>query len=56
MKEAGFKAFRMSINWARIFPTGLESEPNEAGLQFYDELFDELLSNGIEPIVTLTHL
>ncbi|GAA6427676.1 glycoside hydrolase family 1 protein [Dielma fastidiosa] len=55
MKEAGFKAFRMSINWSRIFPTGLESEPNEAGLQFYDELFDELLSNGIEPIVTLTH-
>lgn len=55
MKECGFKAFRMSINWARIFPTGLESEPNEAGLKFYDELFNELLRNGIEPIVTLTH-
>lgn len=55
MKECGFKAFRMSINWARIFPTGLESEPNEAGLKFYDDLFDELLRNGIEPIVTLTH-
>lgn len=55
MKDCGFKAFRMSINWARIFPTGLESEPNEAGLKFYDDLFDELLKNGIEPIVTLTH-
>ena len=39
--EMGFKTFRLSINWARIFPTGMEEEPNEAGLKFYDEVFDE---------------
>ncbi len=39
-KELGLKAFRTSINWTRIFPKGDETEPNEAGLQFYDELFD----------------
>ncbi|HIY56921.1 MAG TPA: 6-phospho-beta-glucosidase [Candidatus Tetragenococcus pullicola] len=53
--EMGLKAFRTSINWTRIFPNGDESEPNEAGLQFYDDLFDELLKNGIEPVVTLSH-
>lgn len=55
MKKGGFTAFRMSINWARIFPNGDDAQPNEAGLQFYDDLFDELHANGIEPIVTLTH-
>ena len=54
-KELGLKAFRTSINWTRIFPKGDETEPNEAGLQFYDELFDELLANGIEPVITLSH-
>lgn len=54
-KELGLKAFRTSINWARIFPNGDDTEPNEAGLVFYDALFDELLKNGIEPIVTLSH-
>ena len=49
------KAFRTSINWTRIFPLGDESEPNEAGLQFYDDLFDELLANGIQPVITLSH-
>ncbi len=53
--EMGFKCFRTSINWARIFPQGDETEPNEAGLQFYDDLFDELLSYGIEPVITLSH-
>lgn len=53
--EMGFKAYRMSIAWSRIFPTGLESEPNEDGLQFYDDVFDELLKHGVEPVVTLTH-
>ena len=45
--EMGFKVFRMSINWTRIFPTGMEEEPNEAGLQFYDRVFDELNKYGI---------
>lgn len=53
--EMGFKAFRMSIAWTRIFPNGDEEEPNEAGLQFYDKVFDELLAYGIEPVVTLFH-
>lgn len=53
--EMGFKVFRTSINWSRIFPVGDELEPNEEGLQFYDDLFDELLQQGIEPLVTLSH-
>lgn len=54
-KELGLKCLRTSISWSRIFPTGQEAEPNEAGLQYYDDLFDELLKNGIEPIITLSH-
>ncbi|AEV95741.1 glycoside hydrolase family 1 protein [Pediococcus claussenii] len=53
--EMGFKAFRLSIAWARIFPQGDEAEPNEAGLKFYDDVFDELAKYGIEPVVTLSH-
>ncbi|WOQ18063.1 glycoside hydrolase family 1 protein [Raineyella sp. W15-4] len=53
--ELGFTALRLSISWPRIYPTGLESEPNEAGLAFYDEVFDELLAHGIQPVVTLSH-
>lgn len=53
--ELGFKCFRTSISWSRIFPKGDETEPNEAGLLFYDHLFDELLRYGIQPIVTLSH-
>ncbi len=53
--EMGFKAFRTSIAWTRIFPQGDEQEPNEAGLKFYDDLFDEMHKNGIEPVVTLSH-
>ena len=53
--EMGFTMFRMSINWARIFPNGDDAEPNEAGLAFYDAVFDELASHGIEPLVTLSH-
>ena len=53
--EMGFKVFRMSINWTRIFPTGMEEEPNEEGLAFYDRVFDELLAQGIEPLVTISH-
>ncbi|UQZ35647.1 6-phospho-beta-glucosidase [Paenibacillus sp. PK3_47] len=53
--ELGFKVFRMSINWPRIFPNGDDAEPNEKGLQFYDDMFDEMLKHGIEPLVTLSH-
>lgn len=53
--EMGFKVFRMSIAWSRIFPNGDETEPNELGLQFYDDVFDECLKYGIEPLVTLSH-
>lgn len=53
-KELGFNAYRTSISWSRIFPDG-EGEPNEEGLKFYDDLFDELLANGIQPIITLYH-
>lgn len=53
--EMGFKALRISISWARIFPNGNDTEPNEAGLKFYDHLFDELLKHGIEPVVTIAH-
>ncbi|WP_066187217.1 MULTISPECIES: 6-phospho-beta-glucosidase [Gracilibacillus] len=53
--EMGFKCLRVSIAWARIFPTGEEKEPNEAGLQFYDDLFDEMHKYNIEPVVTTCH-
>ena len=53
--ELGFKCFRTSISWSRIFPRGDEERPNEAGLRFYDALFDELLRYGIQPVVTLSH-
>lgn len=53
--ELGFKVFRMSIAWSRIYPTGLEDEPNEKGLKFYDEVFSELQKYSIEPLVTLSH-
>lgn len=54
-KELGLKTFRTSINWSRIYPNGDDLEPNEDGLQFYDDLFDELLANNIEPVITLSH-
>ena len=54
-KEMGFKCFRTSIAWTRIFPNGDEEAPNEEGLKFYDDLFDECLKNGIEPVVTISH-
>lgn len=55
MEEMNFNVFRTSINWARIFPNGDDSEPNEKGLQYYDDLFDEMLKKGMEPVVTLSH-
>ncbi|WHY68104.1 6-phospho-beta-glucosidase [Neobacillus sp. SuZ13] len=53
--EMGFKVFRMSIAWSRIFPRGDEETPNEEGLAFYDRVFDELHKHGIEPVVTISH-
>ena len=53
--EMGLKCLRTSIGWSRIFPHGDEAEPNEEGLQFYDNVFDELLKHGIEPVITLSH-
>lgn len=55
MAEMGFKMLRLSINWPRIYPNGDDPEPNEAGLKFYDDLFDEMKKVGIEPLVTLSH-
>ncbi|MDR0898811.1 MAG: 6-phospho-beta-glucosidase [Lactobacillaceae bacterium] len=55
MAEMGWKTYRMSIAWARIFPNGDETEPNEEGLKFYDAVFSELEKYGIEPVVTLSH-
>lgn len=53
--EMGFKAFRTSIAWTRIYPNGDELEPNAEGLKFYDDLFAECHKYGIEPVVTLAH-
>lgn len=55
LAEMGFKCFRTSISWPRIFPNGDELEPNEEGLKFYDDLFDECHKYGIEPVITITH-
>lgn len=54
MKEMGLKAYRFSIAWTRIFPNGT-GEVNEKGLKFYENLIDELLANGIEPVLTIYH-
>ncbi len=53
--EMGFKCYRFSINWTRIFPNGDEAEPNEAGLKHYEEVIDECLKYGIEPLITISH-
>ena len=53
--EMGFSCLRVSIAWTRIFPNGDEQQPNEAGLAFYDKLFDELAAHNITPLVTLSH-
>lgn len=53
--EMGFKCLRMSIAWTRIFPSGDDKSPNEEGLKFYDDVFNELLKYNIEPVVTLSH-
>ncbi len=51
----GIRAFRTSISWPRIFPNGDDREPNEKGMLFYEELFNECHRCGMEPVVTLCH-
>ncbi|SEU01599.1 6-phospho-beta-glucosidase [Lacrimispora sphenoides] len=53
--EMGFKCYRFSFSWSRIFPTGEEEKANEEGLKFYEDFIDELLKYGIEPVVTICH-
>ncbi|MBC1482649.1 6-phospho-beta-glucosidase [Listeria sp. FSL L7-1509] len=53
--EMGFKVYRMSLSWSRIFPNGDDAEPNEAGLAFYESIFKELKKHHIEPLVTIAH-
>ena len=53
--EMGFKAYRFSISWSRIYPNGDDESPNEEGLVFYDNVFKELKKYGIEPVVTISH-
>ncbi len=53
--EMGFKVFRFSIAWTRIFPTGMEQEANEEGLKFYDRVIDECRKYNIEPLITISH-
>ena len=55
LKEMGFKMFRLSISWSRIYPTGEEEKPNQAGLDFYRNVFTELRNAGIEPLVSIWH-
>lgn len=55
LKEMGFKTFRTSINWARIFPNGDDAVPNEEGLRFYDDLLNEVIANGMQPLITMSH-
>ncbi|NMM99429.1 aryl-phospho-beta-D-glucosidase [Bifidobacterium sp. DSM 109958] len=54
-QKMGFKCFRTSISWSRIFPNGDDEEPNEAGLKFYDALFRDYRAKGMEPVITLSH-
>ena len=53
--EMGFKVFRYSISWARVFPNGNDSVPNEKALQFYDDLIDECHKYNMEPLITISH-
>ncbi|MFR0600914.1 glycoside hydrolase family 1 protein [Lactobacillus equicursoris] len=53
--ELGFKVLRFSIAWSRLFPTGEETEPNEAGIAYYRKVLAELKKQGIEPLITLSH-
>ena len=56
MAECGLQCFRTSFAWSRLYPTGFETEPNPEALAFYDRMIDRLHEDGIEPIITLSHL
>lgn len=53
--EMGFKVYRFSVSWSRIFPKGDETQPNEKGLEFYDNVLTELEKYGIQPLITISH-
>lgn len=53
--EMGFKIFRMSISWSRIYTDPRDPEPNEEGIAYYEDMFRECRRHGIEPLVTLSH-
>ncbi|MFO6296801.1 glycoside hydrolase family 1 protein [Rahnella selenatireducens] len=53
--EMGFKCYRFSIAWTRIYPNGIEQQPNEAGLAHYDKVIDACIAHGIEPVITISH-
>lgn len=55
LEELGLKIFRTSINWARIFPNGDDEMPNEEGIQFYMDLFDECHKRGMKVFATILH-
>jgi len=55
LKGLGINSFRTSINWSRIFPNGDDDKPNEEGLKFYDDLINEIIANGMEPVITVSH-
>ncbi len=55
LAELGIKCFRTSISWTRIFPNGIESRPNKAGLEFYKKVFEKCRYYDIESLVTISH-
>lgn len=55
MAGMGLTVYRFSLCWTRIFPTGFEETPNEAGLKYYEEVIDDLLAHEMEPLVTICH-
>lgn len=55
MAEMGFKVFRYSISWARMFPNGNDEKPNKKALEFYDHVIDTCIEFGMKPLITISH-